>query len=96
MDLISFYILRTQSDDTGVDERRARAVADPVPDGGDLRHEADTFDVVIFQNFGYTDPALSIAQYERNLERYIHNGGAFVDDRRRPRRSARAARACPR
>jgi len=38
----------------------------------------DTFDVVVFQNFGYTDPQLSIAQYERNLERYVQNGGGFL------------------
>ena len=56
----------------------------------------DTFDVVIFQNFGYAEPALSITEYERNLERYVYNGGALRDDRRRPRARARAGRRCPR
>ncbi|RYZ37764.1 MAG: theronine dehydrogenase [Myxococcaceae bacterium] len=62
VDLVSFYILRTLSDDPGV-------IFDT---------KLHTFDVVIFQNFGYSDPSLSIAEYERNLERYIHEGGAFV------------------
>src|SRR3954453_6191026 len=38
-----------------------------------------TFDVVIFQNFGYADPTLSISLFERNLERYVYGGGAFVE-----------------
>src|SRR5258708_5167262 len=38
----------------------------------------DTFDVVIFQNFGYSEPGLSVSQYERNLERDVYKGGALV------------------
>ena len=37
-----------------------------------------TFDVVVFQNFGYAEPALSIASYERNLEQYVAGGGALL------------------
>ena len=37
-----------------------------------------TFDVVVFQNFGYAEPALSIASYERNLEQYVSAGGALL------------------
>ena len=37
-----------------------------------------TFDVVIFQNFGYTDPSLNIGLYERNLEQYCLQSGALL------------------
>ncbi|QSQ13421.1 glutamine amidotransferase [Myxococcus landrumensis] len=77
VDLISFYILRTLSDDPGTTNDRELSLI-PFPMEEIFDTKLDTFDVVIFQNFGYTDPSLSIAEYERNLERYIHNGGAFV------------------
>ncbi|WP_338864091.1 glutamine amidotransferase [Myxococcus stipitatus] len=77
VDLISFYILRTLSDDPGTTNDRELSLI-PFPMDEIFDTKLDTFDVVIFQNFGYTDPSLSIAEYERNLERYIHNGGAFV------------------
>ncbi|RKH42085.1 glutamine amidotransferase [Corallococcus sicarius] len=77
VDLISFYILRTLSDDPGVtNERELSLIPFPMEEIFDTK--LHTFDVVIFQNFGYSDPSLSIAEYERNLERYIHEGGAFV------------------
>ncbi|MCP3142847.1 glutamine amidotransferase [Pyxidicoccus xibeiensis] len=77
VDLVSFYILRTLSDDPGVvNERELSLIPFPMDEIFDTK--LDTFDVVIFQNFGHADPSLSIAEYERNLERYIHNGGAFV------------------
>ncbi|QDE92439.1 theronine dehydrogenase [Myxococcus xanthus] len=78
VDLVSFYILRTLSDDPGVvnDQRELSLIPFPMEEIFDTK--LDTFDVVIFQNFGHADPSLSIAEYERNLERYVHNGGAFV------------------
>ncbi|NVJ14601.1 glutamine amidotransferase [Myxococcus sp. AM010] len=78
VDLVSFYILRTLSDDPGVvnDQRELSLIPFPMEEIFDTK--LDTFDVVIFQNFGHSDPSLSIAEYERNLERYVHNGGAFV------------------
>ncbi|NBD11445.1 glutamine amidotransferase [Corallococcus silvisoli] len=77
VDLVSFYILRTLSDDPGVtNERELSLIPFPMEEIFDTK--LHTFDVVIFQNFGYSDPSLSIAEYERNLERYIHEGGAFV------------------
>ncbi|QSQ23682.1 theronine dehydrogenase [Pyxidicoccus parkwayensis] len=77
VDLVSFYILRTLSDDPGVSSERELSLI-PFPMEEIFDTKLDTFDVVIFQNFGHADPSLSIAEYERNLERYIHNGGAFV------------------
>lgn len=76
IDLISFYILRTTSDDTSVSERELSLIPFPTEEIFDTR--LSTFDVVIFQNFGYLDPALSISRYERNLARYVEEGGAIV------------------
>lgn len=78
VDLISFYILRTMSDDPGVisPDRELSLIPFPMEEIFDTK--LHTFDVVIFQNFGYTDPRLSISLYERNLEQYIHEGGAFL------------------
>lgn len=78
IDLVSFYILRTVTDDTGVmDERRELSLI-PFPMDEIFDKKLHTFDVVIFQNFGYVDPALSIAFYEKNLEQYVKGGGGFV------------------
>ena len=78
VDLISFYILRTMSDDPNVANPDRELSLIPFPMDEIFNTKLRTFDVVIFQNFGYTDPALSITQYEDNLERYIHEGGAFL------------------
>ncbi|HSP78701.1 MAG TPA: glutamine amidotransferase, partial [Myxococcaceae bacterium] len=78
VDLVSFYILRTMSDDPGVVSQERELSLIPFPMEEIFDTKLDTFDVVIFQNFGYADQSLSIAQYERNLERYVYEGGAFV------------------
>jgi uncharacterized membrane protein len=78
VDLVSFYILRTSSDDTQTrnPERELSLIPFPMEEIFDAK--LGTFDVVIFQNFGHADPQLSIAQYERKLEQYVTNGGALV------------------
>jgi uncharacterized membrane protein len=78
VDLVSFYILRTSSDDTQTrnPERELSLIPFPMEEIFDAK--LSTFDVVIFQNFGHADPQLSIAQYERKLEQYVANGGALV------------------
>jgi uncharacterized membrane protein len=78
VDLVSFYILRTMSDDPMVRNPDRELSLIPFPMEEIFDTKLDTFDVVVFQNFGYTDPQLSISQYEKNLERYISNGGAFA------------------
>jgi uncharacterized membrane protein len=78
VDLISFYILRTMSDDPNVQNQDRELSLIPFPMEEIFRTKLRTFDVVIFQNFGYTDPALTITQYEDDLERYINDGGAFL------------------
>lgn len=78
VDLVSFYILRTQSDNPMVSnsERELSLIPFPMDEIFDIK--LSTFDVVVFQNFGYSEPNLSLAMYEDNLERYVHNGGALV------------------
>jgi uncharacterized membrane protein len=78
VDLVSFYILRTISDDTQTrnPERELSLIPFPMEEIFDVK--LSTFDVVVFQNFGHADPQLSIAQYERKLEQYVANGGALV------------------
>ncbi|MGQ0508578.1 MAG: glutamine amidotransferase [Myxococcaceae bacterium] len=78
VDLISFYILRTLADEREVRVQDRELSLIPFPTEEIFNTKLDTFDVVIFQNFGYTDPSLSISTYERKLERYIFKGGAFV------------------
>jgi len=77
IDLVSFYILRTMSDDPMVRSDRELSLI-PFPMEEIFDAKLDTFDVVIFQNFGYSEPGLSVSQYERNLERYVYKGGALV------------------
>jgi uncharacterized membrane protein len=77
IDLVSFYILRTMSDDPMVRSDRELSLI-PFPMEEIFDAKLDTFDVVIFQNFGYAEPGLSVSQYERNLERYVFKGGALV------------------
>ena len=81
----SFYILRTSNDDTQTrnPERELSLIPFPMEEIFDTK--LHTFDVVVFQNFGYAEPALSIASYERNLEQYVAGGGALLVDRRGPR-----------
>ena len=79
VDLVSFYILRTSSDDTKVLNQDRELSLIPFPMDEIFDTKLSTFDVVIFQNFGYTDPALNINTYEKNLEQYVYNGGAFIE-----------------
>ncbi|MBS1151775.1 MAG: threonine dehydrogenase [Myxococcaceae bacterium] len=78
VELISFYILRNTGDNTGTvnDDRELSLI--PFPMDEIFREKLDTFDVVLFLNFGYTEPGLSIATYERNLKDYISKGGALA------------------
>jgi uncharacterized membrane protein len=78
VELISFYILRNTGDNTGTvsDDRELSLI--PFPMDEIFREKLDTFDVVLFLNFGYTEPGLSIATYERFLKEYISNGGALA------------------
>jgi uncharacterized membrane protein len=80
VDLVSFYILRTNASmplpNGGSEQRDLSLIPFPMQEIFDTK--LHTFDVVVFQNFGYTDYSLNISQYEENLERYVYGGGALV------------------
>ncbi len=78
VELISFYILRTNTDigDPPVDEQELALIPFPMEEIFDTK--LGTFDAVIFQNFGYSEAELRVAYYEPNLLRYVKNGGALV------------------
>lgn len=76
VDLVSFYILRTGDEELHVNENELSLIPFPMEEIFD--EKLHTFDVVIFQNFGYTAPGLNIRRYEDNLERYVREGGAFA------------------
>lgn len=78
VDLVSFYILRTTSDNVNVANPDRELSLIPFPMEEIFDTKLNTFDVVVFQNFGYIEPQLSISYYEKNLERYVYNGGAFL------------------
>lgn len=78
VELISFYILRNQADPSGVTDEQRELSLIPFPTNEIFREKLHTFDVVVFLNFGYTEPQVSIMQYERDLKEYVANGGALA------------------
>lgn len=78
VELVSFYILRNGPDQTGVFNEERELSLIPFPTEEIFRTKLDTFDVVVLLNFGYTEPQLTLAGYEPDLQRYVMNGGALV------------------
>lgn len=74
VDLISFFILRTQSDDSGRNDELSLI---PFPTEELFTKELNTFDVVIMQNFNFAP--YHMARYLPNLRSFVMDqGGAFV------------------
>lgn len=77
VELISFYILRSNTDaQTQNDGAELSLIPFPIEEIFDRK--LDTFDAVLFLNFGYKDPGLSVSPYEARLEDYVRKGGALV------------------
>jgi len=74
VDLISFFILRTPSDNPGADDRELSLI--PFPTEKLFTTELRSFDVVIFQNFDYRPYAM--AQYLPNIRDAVKAGLGFV------------------
>ncbi len=80
VELISFYILRNGSDDSGVPaglEQQELSLI-PFPRDEIFQKKIDTFDVIVVLNFGHEDSSISLAQYRRDIEHYVEQGGAFA------------------
>ena len=76
VDLVSFFILRTNTDDPGP-QQDLSLIPFPVPEifGEQLR----TFDAVVFVNFAYAPyRGLEIERFLPNLREYVRNGGALA------------------
>ena len=78
VELISFYILRNGSDDSGVlDDQRELSLI-PFPREEIFQKKIDTFDVIIVLNFGNEDQQVSLQGFREDIARYVQNGGAFA------------------
>lgn len=78
VELISFYILRSSADQTGaLDEQRELSLI-PFPRDEIFQKKINTFDVVIVLNFPQDDPGTSLAYYQKDIERYVSQGGALA------------------
>ena len=74
VDLISFFILRTPSDEANASQEDLSLI--PFPTEEIFREQLKTFDLVIFQNFGYRP--YHMAQYLPGIAEYVEGGGAFA------------------
>ena len=74
IDLISFFILRTPTDQSSVSEKELSLI--PFPVEKLFTSELDSFDVVIFQNFDFRP--YRMAHYLPNIRRAVQNGLGFV------------------
>lgn len=74
IDLISFFILRTNTDLTMADPSEMALI--PFPTDELFREHLASFDVVLFQDFNYRPFAM--AQYLPGIARYVENGGSFA------------------
>ena len=74
VDLISFFILRTPADTTGVDSSELSLI--PFPTDELFRKELGSFDLVILQNFNYGP--YGIGGYLPHLRRYVEGGGGLA------------------
>jgi hypothetical protein len=78
VELISFYILRSSTDQTGVmDEQRELSLI-PFPRDEIFQKKINTFDLIVVVNFAQDDPGTSLASYQRDIEGYVKNGGALA------------------
>lgn len=78
VELISFYILRSSSDQTGaLDEQRELSLI-PFPRDEIFEKKINTFDLVIVLNFPQDDPGTSLTHYQGAIENYVASGGAIA------------------
>lgn len=74
VDLVSFYILRTQQDQPRASENELSLIPFPVEEI--FEKQLWSFDLVVFQNFNYRPYRMD--RYLPNLRKYVEEGGAFV------------------
>ncbi len=76
VDLVSFFILRTATDNAGPQEELSLI---PFPVAEIFGEQLRTFDAVVFVNFAYQPyRSLDIERYLPHLRDYVRGGGAFA------------------
>lgn len=76
VDLVSFYILRSNADDPGAQQDLSLI---PFPVAEIFGEQLRTFDAVVFANFAYAPyRGLEIERFLPGLSEYVRNGGAFA------------------
>lgn len=74
VDLISFFILRTIDDHSGVPNSEMSLI--PFPTRELFEEELPSFDVIVLQNFEFEPYGIGI--YLENIRSYVHGGGGLV------------------
>jgi uncharacterized membrane protein len=74
VDVVAFFILRTQSDDVHANQSELALIPFPVDEL--FREHLPTFDAVVLQDFDAQPYGLE--QYLPNIERYVRGGGGLV------------------
>lgn len=75
VDLVSFFILRTDRDERPFDERREMSLI-PFPHREVFFEQLDSFDLLIFQNFNYGP--YKVGPFLPGVRDYVSNGGALA------------------
>lgn len=75
VDLVSFFILRTEQDEHPIDDRRAMSLI-PFPHREVFYEQLGSFDLLIFQNFNY-EP-YKVKDYLPGVRDYVLGGGALA------------------
>ena len=90
VDLISFFILRTQDDISLVPNDEMSLI--PFPTRELFEQQLPSFDLIVLQNFEYLP--YGIGDYLENIRSYVEGGGglAMLGGARRSRRAATTAR----
>ena len=76
VDLVSFFILRTETDDQPWNAREEMSLI-PFPDREIFDEQLKSFDLLIFQNFN-SAPSYQVEPYLPGLRDYVQSGGALA------------------
>jgi uncharacterized membrane protein len=76
VDLVSFFILRTETDDQPWNAREEMSLI-PFPDREIFDEQLKSFDLLIFQNFN-SAPSYKVEPYLPGLRDYVQSGGALA------------------
>ena len=75
VDLVSFFILRTEGDDQPSNPREMSLI--PFPDREIFDEQLKSFDLLVFQNFN-ASPSYRVEFYLTGLRDYVQSGGALA------------------